>query len=203
VKRPLVTFVIPTIKARKMFLRRAVNSIIAQDLKGLPEPAVEIGLDRERDGAAVTRNRLLDKVRTPWVAFLDDDDFLLPDHLVSLLDAAEEHDASVVYPMCRVIGAEGEELDLSSILRSGQPFSADELHKCNYIPVTSLVRTELALRARFGPPDHATDSGEQFEDYGFYLRLLDKHNAKFYHLPKTTWVWHHHARQTAGVGHGW
>ncbi len=197
---PLVTVVIPTIKPRKMFLTRAVNSILAQDMKGRAKPEIEIALDREHEGAAATRNRALSKVRTPWVAFLDDDDYMLPHHLAMLLASAEEEVADVVYPECRVIGSNNEEIDLGGTLSHGLPFSEEALRQCNYIPVTSLVRTSLAVQAQFGPPAGAKDS--QYEDYGFYLRLLDL-GAHFHHLMDVTWVWHHHSKQTAGQGNRW
>lgn len=199
---PLVTVVIPTIKPRKQLLRRAVNSVMAQNMKEYPPPLIEIAHDLDHDGAALTRNRALLNVRTPWVAFLDDDDFFLPHHLASLLDAAKATKADVVYPKCRVIGAHKEEIDLSSTLRHDRPFDADALLKCNYIPVTTLVKTEMAQAALFGPPDHAAPGDDQFEDYGFLLRLLDA-EATFVHVPVVTWVWHHHGRNTAGQGNRW
>ena len=196
---PLVTVVIPTIKPRRGLLLRAVNSVLAQDLGGYGKPAIEIAIDREHDGAAVTRNRALDKVQTPWVAFLDDDDYFLPNHLQTLIDATcPERD--VIYSECRVIGPNYETLDISSTLRHGLPFDAEALRRDNYIPVTSLVRTELAQVARFGPPDH--DPTSLYEDWGFYLRLL-KEGGNFHPIPEVTWVWHHHGRQTQGQGDNW
>lgn len=197
---PLVTVVIPTIKPRKQLLRRAVNSVIAQNMKDYPAPAIEIAHDLDHAGAAPTRNRALLNVKTPWVAFLDDDDFFLPHHLATLLDAAKATKADVVYPKCRVIGPHKETIDLSSTLRHDRPFDADALQRCNYIPVTTLVNTEMAQAALFGPPDQAVD--EQFEDYGFLLRLLDA-EATFVHVPVVTWVWHHHGKNTAGQGDRW
>lgn len=199
---PLVTVVIPTIKPRKMFLQRAVNSVRAQDMANYGAPQIEISIDRDHDGAAFVRNRALLRAKTPYVAFLDDDDYLLPNHLAILLDAIRDENVDVVYPMCRVIGAHNEEIDLSSTLRHGKPFDADELMKCNYIPVTSLVKTELAQAATFGPPDNAGPGDEQYEDYGFYLRLLGL-GADFHHVPEVTWVWHHHGRQTGGRSDRW
>lgn len=197
---PLVTVVIPTIKTRRGLLRRAVNSVMAQTY-GVPP--IEVAVDRDHDGAAITRNRALSNVRSEWVAFLDDDDYFLPHHLETLLGAAKDYwEVDVFYPMCKAIGPHFEGIDLNSTLRAGQPFDAEALRKCNYIPVTSLVRTELAQKAMFGPPDHAGPGDEQFEDYGFYLRLLND-GAVFRHVPEVTWVWHHHGANTAGQGDRW
>lgn len=195
---PLVTVVIPTIKPRKGFLRRAVNSVMAQTFSNDVVP-IEVAMDREHEGAAATRNRALMNVRSPWVAFLDDDDYFLPRHLeVLFANTSVEHD--IYYSSCDVIGANFEEIDLSGTLRRGKEFDEEALRRDNYIPVTSLVRTELAKQAWFGPPDH--DPSSLYDDWGFYLRALDA-GGSFLHIPEVTWVWHHHGRNTGGQGDRW
>lgn len=194
---PLVTVVIPTIKPRRGFLRRAVNSVMAQTI-GVPP--IEIAIDREHQGAAATRNRALMNVKTPWVAFLDDDDYFLPNHLEVLLNAASgEHD--IYYTGCKVIGPNFETIPMQEEWgRFGKEFDAEILRQGSCIPVTSLVPTELAQLARFGPPNH--DPLSWYDDWGFYLRALDK-GASFLHIPEVTWVWHHHGRNTSGQGDRW
>lgn len=198
-KTPLVTVVIPTIKPRKGFLRRAVNSVMAQTYSDSVVP-IEVAIDRDHDGAAITRNRALMKVQTPWVAFLDDDDYFLPNHLEVLLGATSvEHD--IYYTGCNVIGPNFETIERQEEWgRFGKPFDEAELEKRSCIPVTSLVRTELAKVAQFGPPDH--DPSCPYDDWGFYLRALSA-DANFLHIPEVTWVWHHHGRNTSGQGDRW
>lgn len=195
---PLVTVVIPTIKPRKGFLRRAVNSVMAQTY-GVPP--IEIAIDREHEGAAATRNRALMNVRTPWVAFLDDDDYFLPNHLEVLLREVKATNIDVIYPGCRVIGPDFETIPMQEEWgRFGQAFDPTALRNQSCIPVTSMVRTELAQHAMFGPPDH--DPKSWYDDWGFYLRLLDL-KAQFHHVPEVTWIWHHHGRNTSGQGDRW
>lgn len=195
---PLVTVVIPTIKPRKGILRRAVNSVMAQTY-GVPP--IEIAIDRNHDGAAVTRNRALRNARSEWVAFLDDDDYFLPNHLEVLLDAADSAEHDVIYTGCKVIGANFETIPMQEEWgRFGKEFDAEILRQGSCIPVTSLVRTELAKQALFGPPDH--DPTSWYDDWGFYLRALDE-GASFLHVPEVTWVWHHHGRNTSGQGDRW
>src|SRR3546814_3322729 len=69
-----ITVVIPTIPQWKVMLSRAMRSVMAQTL---PARAVIVQADNDQEGSAVTRNRALEAVRTPWVAFLDDDDQFL------------------------------------------------------------------------------------------------------------------------------
>src|ERR1044072_7605486 len=128
---PLVTVVIPTVKNRNRYLRRAVSSVLAQTLQPIK---IEIAIDRTHAGSAATRNRALSRVTTPWVAFLDDDDFFLPDHIESCFDAVAEYGAQVVYPGCRVIGPNYEEIPLQPQWgRFGQAFDGDLLMKTSYI----------------------------------------------------------------------
>lgn len=195
---PLVTVVIPTIKPRKGFLRRAVNSIMAQTYDGIVP--IEIALDRDHDGAAATRNRALMKVRTPWVAFLDDDDYFLPNHLEVLLNYASD-DYDVYYTGCEVISPDFEVIPHQEEWgRFGKDFDPELLKQKSYIPVTSLVRTSLAQDALFGPPPH--DKSCPYDDWGFYLRVL-QNGGKFLHIPQVTWIWHHHGRNTGGQGDRW
>lgn len=193
-----VTAVIPTIPPRKMALRRACNSVFAQTF-GRVETAISI--DTRRLGSAATRNRALGRVTTPWSAFLDDDDYWMPNHISTLMAAAElRPDVDVIYTGCRVVGADGREIPRQEEWgRFGEPFDPDLLLKGSYIPVTSMVRTKAAQRAKFGPPAGVVTP---YDDWGFYLRLLHA-GAKFLHVPKVTWVWIHNSQNTSGQATRW
>jgi glycosyltransferase involved in cell wall biosynthesis len=187
---PGVTVVIPSIPPRAKKLRSAVASALTQDR--VPD-AISIAIDHDHDGSAETRNRALAAVGTEWCAFLDDDDLLLPCHLDHLLAVAEATDADVVYPWPVMEGGADPRPD-----RFGLPFDPDELRRGSYIPVTSLVRTELAHKVGgFAIPD-----GSIYDDWGFYLAMLDA-GARFVHLPERTWVWRIHAGNTSGQAHRW
>jgi len=193
-----VTVIIPHIPTRRFELTRAVTSVAAQTHQ--PENVV-ISFDKRHDGSALTRNRALYHISTTWVAFLDDDDELLPDHLTILLHHALRSGATVVYSGCRVVDARGEILPQREEWgRFGQPFDADLLRQKSYIPVTSLVHANLAKQALFGPP--ATSPDSDYDDWGFYLRLLGV-GAAFLHVPEVTWVWHHHGNNTSGRPDRW
>lgn len=193
-----VTVVIPHIPTRRMRLHRALASVVEQ-----VEPArgIRVVTDLYRDGSAITRNRGLHGLDTRWVAFLDDDDELDPEHLRVLLDAALENDVDVVYPGCRVVNPQlGGSIPLQEEWgRFGHDFDADLLREKSYIPVTSLVKSSIAQRALFGPPA-GVDS--DYDDWGFYLRCLDL-GARFLHVPHVTWTWHHHGRNTSGRPDRW
>lgn len=191
-----VTVVTPHIPPRRDELLRAVDSLAAQSM--LPA-AWSIATDNDRAGSATTRNRALFAATTPYVAFLDDDDQLGPNHLMELIGAAETTRADVVYTGCTVVDPTGRVVpDREEWGRFGNPFDPDLLRDHSYIPVTSLVRTSLAQQVGgFRRPD-----GSPYDDWGFYLALLDA-GATFHHHPVRTWTWHHHSNNTSGNPNRW
>jgi glycosyltransferase involved in cell wall biosynthesis len=184
----VITVVIPSIPPRRELLTRALGSVLGQTL---PAAAISVAVDLNHQGSATTRNRALAAVQTEWTAFLDDDDTFLPNHLELLSACAESTGADVVYSVPEFVGRPPVNL------RFGLPFDADELRRDNYIPVTSLVRTELAQIAKFRCP-----RGSIYDDWGFYRGLLNL-GAKFVHLPEVTWTWNWHAGQTEGCADRW
>jgi glycosyltransferase involved in cell wall biosynthesis len=188
-----VTVVIPTIPPRSHLLQRAVASVHDQMVQ--PKMTV-IEYDKNHEGAAVTRNRGLERVETEFVAFLDDDDELLPNHLELCLDEIERTGADLVYPWFITN-------DMTDPLPGayGRPFSEKILRAGNYIPVTVVARTESVRRAG-GFINMPNDFGACWEDWGCWLRMVDA-GARFVHLPERTWVWNRHEDSTRGDPTRW
>ncbi len=190
-----VTVIIPHISTRKNELMRAVSSVDTQTHQAR---GIVIATDNHRDGSAITRNRALYHLSTRWVAFLDDDDWWYPQHLEVLTRAAIENQATVVYSGCDAFDHNMEMIPRREEWgRFGEPFDSDLLRQRSYIPVTSLVYSDFAQKALFGAPE-----GSDYDDWGFYLRLLDL-GAKFHHVPEVTWAWHHHGANTSGRVDRW
>jgi glycosyltransferase involved in cell wall biosynthesis len=204
-----VTVCVPTIPARAKLLRRAVESIGRQTYAC----AGHVALDVDGDGAAATRNRAWrDAEPTEWVAFLDDDDVLRPQHVELCLRRARDVDADVVYPWFNIYDAQDRDvthMDPLSVPVGGQyvtPYGVafnDELRRelltrNNFIPVTVLVRRSL-LEDVGGFPLPNTDEWPEdcCEDWGLWRRLLEV-GARFEHLPRRTWVWYWHGANTSG-----
>lgn len=172
-----ITVVIPTIEGRFESLQRAIRSAKAQTL---PPADVVVALDEHRVGAAATRNRALQHITTEWVAFLDDDDELLPNHLRACARFARLSGVDVVYP--------GYVTDDDPIGCFGLEFDATLLRRRNFIPVTTLCRT-AAVKAAGGFQDHPDENGDPCEDWGLWLAMVDA-GFTFAHLPQRTWIWH-------------
>lgn len=191
-----ITVCIATIPPRAKLLRRALASVAEQTLQ---PAAIVVEYDHEHTGAAATKNRALAAVRTPWVAFLDDDDQFLPHHLETLRHYARRFPDNmtdtkrypdVLYSVPDVPQLPGRR-DPNG--RYGMPFNADELRRRSYIQTTSLVRTDLLKEAGgFQLPDRTMPDGSPcpYDDWGAWLALLER-GARFLHVPEVTFVWNH------------
>jgi glycosyltransferase involved in cell wall biosynthesis len=202
-----VTVCVPTIPGRDKLLQRALLSVQRQEI---PPVDCFVKLDSERRGAAWARNQLLDWVQTEWLAWLDDDDELLPNHLKVLRRGARASRADLVYSYPEFVGgrdplatSKNDKLVSPYGVRFGEEQAAHLRAWGNFIPVTYLVRTEIARRVG-GMPEAGTFKTSTYagvsgdcEDYGFLLRLLDA-GAKFHHVPAVTWRYHFHESNLGG-----
>jgi glycosyltransferase involved in cell wall biosynthesis len=179
-------------------LGAAFKSVLAQTVQ---PAAIVIVNDTEHAGSADTRNTALAKATTEWVAFLDSDDQLLPNHLERLLGAATEADAAgnrvdVVYSWPRVYGPDGNLIPRADQWGGGPVFDPERLRREAHIQTTSLVRTTAAKAAggfRFITDQH----GASNDDHGFYLALLHA-GCGFLCVPEETFLWRHHGVAAPG-----
>lgn len=185
----------------------AVRSIVAQEH---PPTEIVVEIDHDRTGASATRNRGWRKLTTDWVAFLDDDDIMYPQHIGNLLDHAAETGADLVYPWFDIGWPPSQEprdvLFIDGVSAEGRPFderSVEVLAVDNFIPVTVLVKRAV-LEEVGGFPTPRTEEWphESCEDWGCWQRMLAV-GAKFSHLPERTWKWNWHQHQTSGRGDLW
>lgn len=175
-----ITVCIATIPPRADRLAKALESVAQQTLQ---PAAIVVEYDHARTGAAATKNRALARVTSQWVAFLDDDDEMYPAHLEKLRTAADKYSADVVYSIPFIPQMAG---GIRDEYRPGLEFSADELRRRSYIQTTSLSRTEHAKAGGgFWCPE-----GSKYDDWGFYLGMLDA-GARIFHLPEQTFIWNH------------
>lgn len=217
-----ITVVIATIPPRSGLLARALASVAAQTLQ---PKAIIVEYDHGRTGAASTKNRAIRKAETEWVAPLDDDDLMLPDHLEQLWLAqrrtcdenpetveVESHrpggapdvyayapgpGADVIYSVPHIPQIPGFR-DPSG--RYGQPFDADEMMRRSYVQTTSLLRTRRVVDAGgFQVPDVVYDPQDprrNYDDWGLYKQILAR-GGTFHHLNMSTFIWNHWGYGTA------
>lgn len=193
-----VAVCIPTIPPRADLLERALRSVEAQTRQ--PDDVVVVE-DEHGVGAAAARNAAWRLTDTDLVAFLDDDDELLPDHLEACVAALVADHADLAYPWFELVGwsdATEERPDpLATSLHGelvhplGVPFGTEQarhLREHAWIPATIVVRREL-LEVVGGYPEASDPEYERYrrcEDWALLNRLLDA-RARFVHVPRRTW----------------
>lgn len=187
-----VTVAIPAHPARvhNGMLHRALDSVWYQTL--LPDQ-VSLAIDIRHEGAAKTRQRALDAVNTRWVAFLDSDDKLKPQHLQALTEVADRLNAAFVYSWFDPIGMS------DPLGHFGKPFDPRAPH---HTTMTVLVETELAKEVGFIEPERGATVGN--EDWWFILgvsKLAVERGLLMTHLAERTWEYHYHGNNTSGMPH--
>ena len=190
-----VALCIATIPGREEFLRRALDSVYAQVFRPL---VLVIEEDVNREGAAVARNRAIAKARpTTWLAFLDDDDELLPWHFSHLLATAEKTGADLVYPWYEHVRDGAVVRD--TVVGRGEPFDPDLLQRHNCIPPEIIVKREFVeLAGGFPQPNSSEWPHPDCEDWGLWRKIRDL-GAHIVHTPEITWRWHLHNSHTRGL----
>jgi hypothetical protein len=199
-----VTVCIPTIPGREELLMRAQISVMQQERQ--PD-RVLVETDHDRTGAAATRNRLLERVDTDVIAWLDDDDWIKPSHLKVCMRAMENPPrVDLVYPVPQMVGGR----DPTAVTYQGvfptspwglrfTPEFANHIRQVgSFIPMTHLVRTDMVRKVGGFPPGRTLDNGRyQGEDERYLINMLDA-GAIFEHLPERTWFWYVNKLSTAG-----
>lgn len=195
-----ITVAIPTIPPRRKLLQRALDSVAVQTL---PAVAISVAVDTRKQGAAATRQRALEAVRTGWVAFLDDDDEFMPNHLEALAQHAIETDADYVFSWYKVV-ARDRVYEHDPVFPTTHFTDAWDPAHPRQTTITTLVKTEVALSAGFQdpPPLHLTIDGQPWgEDWDFTLRCNKLGTIS--HLVEKTWYWHHDSGNTSGRPDRW
>lgn len=197
---PVVTILMSTY-GRRDYLPTALASVCAQTFRdwrllvvndGGPDVADLIAacpddriayFNRPHLGKAAQMNFLMPKVTGKYVAYMDDDDEMLPNHLACLVGAAEENAAEFVYSDLkrRFIGPDGR------VLRESVPASPDvgyeDLRIFNSIGHPQILHTK-ALADRVGPYD------ERFRiliDFDYIKRLTRQ--ARPFHVHQVTYLY--------------
>lgn len=186
-----ITVCIPTIPTRGELLCRALKSVVEQEV--LPS-AVNIEYDWNRTGHGPTRTRAARRATTEWLAFLDDDDEMYPQHLSRLHGYAIATGADLVYPWFDVIGG-GDPFPSHEKLEEWDPTNP------TMFPVTVLVKREAFLDV--GGMDYDLNGPENGgSDFQGWLALA-RAGYSIKYLAQRTWAWHHDSGNTSGMGSRW
>jgi len=205
---PLLTAIVTSYNHER-YLRRAVESALAQDVEGLEvlaiddastdgsrrileefaaDPRLRIECNRENRGISRVFNRGLELARGTYVAYLGSDDYWLPGHLASGLEALRGTDVALGYGRVRLVDAEGLDVTESEALFGSAPdaeFFPALLRRSNFVPfISALMRRDAALDA--GGFD---ESLETLQDYDLWLRISARHPVRFFDRTTAAFRW--------------
>lgn len=181
---PLFSVVIPAYN-RAATLGRAVASVLAQTCqdfeivviddgstddpaRALPtDPRIRFFAQGNRGGGAA-RNAGIDRARGRFVAFLDSDDFYLPEHLATMCALLEGTTDTVGYARIVVDRGQGRTfLKPPRAIRPGEHMASYLLCDRGFVPtITMVVARETARRVRFH------EDLRTAEDTDFAIRLF-------------------------------
>jgi len=157
-----------------------------------PHP-IEIVTTGQKLPRSQAANALLDRAQSPLALFLDEDDWLLPDHIEKLVRGlAQNPQAVLAYTDTRCIRI--NEQGLQTVVREyTQAYQAEQLMLENYIPIHAAAfrRNPQTRACRFDP------TLDLFEDWDYWLQL--QQTGPFVHLPGISAVYRIHAQSGAGV----
>lgn len=207
---PTVSVIVPT-HNRPETLDRALASLAAQ--KGVEVEAIVVndaGVDvssvvarwsgqlevrlvnqPRNEGLSAARNRGLQEVTGKYMAWLDDDDVYLPEHLNATVRELEASGADVAYASCpvserRIDPATVTQEEIDQIPYAfDYPFNPDVLLVTNTLTVHSAV-----MRSLRGTGAQFDTSLAVQEDWDMWLRLHQEYGMEFVHVPERTVVYH-------------
>lgn len=157
-----VTVITPSIPSRARMLLECRESVSNQIHK-VHDHLYDV--DHGYEGPARVRNRLVKEATTEWIAFLDDDDLLYPNHFELHAPFADDYD--VIYSWGDIVHNGGGRETFTSgydedIILGGR----------NMIPITASVR-----RSCFNAVGGFSET-ERFEDW-FLWKTFIQHGVRF------------------------
>lgn len=144
--KPKVSVIVPIYKVES-YIRRCLDSIKAQTFQdyevimiddGTPDNSARIAEEYTADprfrlfhqnnsGVGVTRNRGIQLAQGEYLAFVDSDDAVFPDHLEKLYAAASEADADIVCCSYCCCNEKGEHIRTSKLTKRKGVYNAEQL----------------------------------------------------------------------------
>jgi len=158
---PLLTIIVPVYKIKEEYLRQSIESMLNQNSEeyriilvddGSPDNCGQICdeyasknkiiqvIHQQNSGVSAARNSGILQAKTPWITFVDPDDWIEPDTVSTILDAIKG-DAKSADIIMFDYSREFENGGIVESLNIGSGFCDEELLKaCRHAPFFKLIQ---------------------------------------------------------------
>jgi glycosyltransferase involved in cell wall biosynthesis len=195
-----VTVCTATIPTRVDLLERASKSVQNQTLKVKDH---SIKLDSEKLGQPLILDQIIKKAKTKYVAILDDDDELLPNHIELLYKKIIETEADLVFPHFKYSNLS----DAGHLEKfRGLPWDNNNPHQ---VPITWIAKRETILEVGgfsgdFDVLSYEVDNqGNRIgNDFNLIKKLVEA-NKQITNISEITWIYHVGHPSTLGMPIRW
>lgn len=134
-----------------------------QALDNLSIQLIQNSKKNSRRGVSRARNHCLDIANGEYIIFLDDDDFLEPNSIDTLLKIARRESADFVYSNTYWITEDEQQVILKKVINKLTNHNIETLFITNFIPISAFLIKHHSVRERFDP------YLESHEDWDFLL----------------------------------
>jgi len=195
-----VTVCTATIPTRVDLLERASKSVQNQTLKVKDH---SIKLDLEKLGQPLILDQIIKEAKTKYVAILDDDDELLPNHIELLYKKIVETEADLVFPHFKYSNLS----DAGHLEKfKGLPWDNNNPHQ---VPITWIAKRKTILEVGgfsgdFDVLSYEIDNqGNRIGNDFNLIKKLAEANKHITNISEITWIYHVGHPSTLGMPIRW
>jgi hypothetical protein len=181
---PIWTILIPHLDDREELLNRLLEGLMPQVFAHQPDVTLEILTNDGSEGIPVYRQRLLDRARSDYVSFIDDDDKVADDYVSTILPLLDGVDQVGFWLQYYEMGVPYPAPTKHSLSCGG--WWDTQVAWCRDVSHLNPVRTELARHVGFiGAPDLGEDHWWAFKMRGLVHteHFVDKVMYHYLHDP--------------------
>lgn len=188
---PILSILIPTLLDRKHQLNKLVALLTSQITVGNYPAKIVTFTNNGESSIGKIRNKMLAKCTTPYLCFFDDDDTPDDAYMHKIMEALQNNPGIDAIGFLVDVFESGYRLGNARISNEYEDWHTTTLpypyKYCRTINHLAVVRTELALKAKFPDIGH----GEDYE----YSKRLKPHLKNCITIPETLYYYYYEPKK--------